>query len=237
MKYVLYILFVVNLVFGNEELDSYINNDNLKQNIIKDEKYQRIIIDLLDNKNKMIIFNKNKNDNYKKAFDEKIYFCEDSNIIFFKSILIKEKLLKINCFSNFVDEGQFSLDFYFNISGTLQQIRKEYFTDMGVSKVLYKFIPKDFIPRLKNFTNKSFSEQYLNINSKNFIEVNYISSNNNKTIQPKRQPLYKTPPEKTKMDLIKGDKVEILEEKDDWIYILYKGKKDIKAWIPKSAVE
>jgi len=58
-----------------------------------------------------------------------------------------------------------------------------------------------------------------------------------KQIQLLKQPLYKTPPEKTKMYLIKGDKVEILEEKDDWIYILYKGKKDIKAWIPKSAVE
>ncbi|PLY05390.1 MAG: hypothetical protein C0625_15290 [Arcobacter sp.] len=57
------------------------------------------------------------------------------------------------------------------------------------------------------------------------------------TINLKKQPLYKTPPIKTKMYLIKGDKVEILEEKDDWYYILYHGKKDIKAWIPKSAVE
>ena len=60
---------------------------------------------------------------------------------------------------------------------------------------------------------------------------------NSKIIQSKKQPLYKTPSEKTKMYLIKGDKVEILEEKDDWLYILYHGKKDIKAWIPKSAIE
>jgi hypothetical protein len=57
------------------------------------------------------------------------------------------------------------------------------------------------------------------------------------TIQTLKQPLYSEPQIKTKMYLIKGDKVEILEEKDDWLYILYKGKKDIKAWIPKSAVE
>jgi len=57
------------------------------------------------------------------------------------------------------------------------------------------------------------------------------------TINLKKQHLYKTPPIKTKMYLIKGDKVEVLEEKNDWLYILYKGKKDIKDWIPKSAVE
>lgn len=61
--------------------------------------------------------------------------------------------------------------------------------------------------------------------------------NNTFIIQSEKQPLYKTPPTKTKMYLIKGDKVEILEEKDDWLYILYRGKKDIKAWIPKSAVQ
>ncbi|MDY0122362.1 MAG: SH3 domain-containing protein [Sulfurimonas sp.] len=60
-----------------------------------------------------------------------------------------------------------------------------------------------------------------------------------KTILQKKQPLYKSPSidSKTKMYLIKGDKVEILEEKDNWLHILYKGKKEIKAWIPKDAVE
>ncbi|WP_129083071.1 hypothetical protein [Halarcobacter anaerophilus] len=53
----------------------------------------------------------------------------------------------------------------------------------------------------------------------------------------KRQPLYKKPNIKTKMYLIKGDRVEVLEGKDDWLYILYHGKKDIKAWIPKNSVE
>ncbi|QDF28503.1 SH3 domain-containing protein [Halarcobacter anaerophilus] len=57
------------------------------------------------------------------------------------------------------------------------------------------------------------------------------------TIESQKQRLYSKPNVKTKMYLIKGDKVEILEKKDDWYYILYHGKKDIKAWIPKSAVE
>ncbi|QDF28501.1 hypothetical protein [Halarcobacter anaerophilus] len=58
-----------------------------------------------------------------------------------------------------------------------------------------------------------------------------------KYIQVQKQPLYSKPNIKTKMYLIKGDRVEVLEEKDDWLYILYHGKKDIKAWIPKNSVE
>ncbi|MGB6327805.1 MAG: hypothetical protein WBF48_02665 [Halarcobacter sp.] len=80
-------------------------------------------------------------------------------------------------------------------------------------------IEEHLIKEIESFNNK--------VRKKHF----YIN------IQPKRQALYKTPPTKTKMYLIKGDKVEILEEKDDWLYILYRGKKDIKAWIPKSAVQ
>jgi len=74
----------------------------------------------------------------------------------------------------------------------------------------------------------------------NFVFISLfpnIKSYISKPILTKKQPLYKVPPIKTKMYLIKGDKVEILEEKDDWLYILYRGKKDIKAWIPKSSVE
>ncbi|WP_052502542.1 hypothetical protein [Halarcobacter anaerophilus] len=69
------------------------------------------------------------------------------------------------------------------------------------------------------------------------IKKEIFDSKAKSILPPQKQPLYKTPPIKTKMYLIKGDKVEILEEKDDWLHILYHGKKDIKAWIPKSAVE
>ncbi|QDF28506.1 SH3 domain-containing protein [Halarcobacter anaerophilus] len=65
----------------------------------------------------------------------------------------------------------------------------------------------------------------------------FTLSKNTCIILPTKQPLYKKPNIKTKMYLIKGDKVEVLEEKDDWLYILYHGKKDIKAWIPKNSVE
>ncbi len=41
----------------------------------------------------------------------------------------------------------------------------------------------------------------------------------------------------TKMYLLKGDEVEILEEKDDWLKIRYYGKKTIEGWIKRSDVE
>ena len=41
----------------------------------------------------------------------------------------------------------------------------------------------------------------------------------------------------SKMYLLKGDEVEILQEKDDWLQIRYYGKKTIEGWIKKSDVE
>jgi hypothetical protein len=91
---------------------------------------------------------------------------------------------------------------------------------------------------LSLYTNLANALKSANLNAESdylFEQIKKFKSKRN--IQSSKQPLYKTPSEKTKMYLVKGDEVEILEEKDDWLYILYKGKKDIKAWIPKSAVE
>jgi hypothetical protein len=41
----------------------------------------------------------------------------------------------------------------------------------------------------------------------------------------------------TKMYLLKGDKVEVLEEKGEWLKVRYYGKKIIEGWIKKSDVE
>ena len=38
MKHIFYILFTVGLLFGNNELNSYLGNKNLQHQIIKDEK-------------------------------------------------------------------------------------------------------------------------------------------------------------------------------------------------------
>lgn len=67
----------------------------------------------------------------------------------------------------------------------------------------------------------------------------YVSKQLTKTIKPSRQYLYDDASEnyQTKMYLIKGDEVEILKEEDGWLYVLYKGSREIRKWIPKSAVE
>lgn len=59
-----------------------------------------------------------------------------------------------------------------------------------------------------------------------------------------KQYLYNSPSNdsRTKMYLIKGNNVQILDEQIDkegnaWVYILFKGKKEIRKWIPKRAVE
>jgi len=54
--------------------------------------------------------------------------------------------------------------------------------------------------------------------------------------------LYKIPNKKTKMYLIKGDKVTLLDEKTDdlgqkWYFINYKGKKELNMWIKAEAVD
>jgi len=159
MKYILYILLTINLIFGNDELNNYLDNKRLEYKIIKDKRNQRIIIDLLDNNNK-----------FQKIFDNEFYFCKDSNIVFFRHITIEENLLRINCFSNFVDRGQFSLNFFFNSFNNLEKITKQYFTNTGINKSSYFFYPKNKIPTLYDFKNENFANKYLNQNYKLFFK-------------------------------------------------------------------
>lgn len=50
--------------------------------------------------------------------------------------------------------------------------------------------------------------------------------------------LLNTAPNKpTRMYLLKGDDVELLDRQDDWLKIRYRGKKTIEGWIKKSDVE
>jgi hypothetical protein len=104
----------------------------------------------------------------------------------------------------------------------------------------------DNVP-VHSIDGKSVTSLSCKISRKAFKEGNYeklqcISdfeeSDNLKQVTNK-SPLYKSPSESsiTKMYLIKGDKVEILEQKDNWLHIIYHGKKDIDAWIPKEAVK
>lgn len=49
--------------------------------------------------------------------------------------------------------------------------------------------------------------------------------------------IYSSPSIRTKMYLVKGDEVEIIEERERWLKIRYYGKKPIEGWIKKSDVE
>lgn len=176
MKYIFYVIFLVNIVFGNDDLNSYLNNKNLEHSIIKDEKNQRVIIDLLDNENRMIVFSKNSNGDYKKTFDEKLYFCKTSNIMWFQNIFIKNDYYIVDCFSNYVDRMQRDITFYFdNENFELLKIVREDADQQGVVEQSYTFTPKSNIPNLTNFKKQNFSEEYLSKNEKNFIQAKIIT--------------------------------------------------------------
>lgn len=84
------------------------------------------------------------------------------------------------------------------------------------------------------FSDKALESSYF---STSFLVFDY---QNNK-IKTQKQALYKEANQnsKTNMYLVINDVVEILDEKEDWIYILYitKDNKEIKAWIPKNSLE
>ena len=76
------------------------------------------------------------------------------------------------------------------------------------------------------------------LKSKNIIIDSIIKENKAKYIvKVTKSIIYCTPNKPTKMYLLKGDVVEILQEKDDWLQIRYYGKKTIEGWIKKSDVE
>ncbi|QFR50374.1 hypothetical protein FJR48_11810 [Sulfurimonas lithotrophica] len=229
MKYILALLFIFSFCLGNDELDNYLNNKDLQYNIVKDKKEQIIAINLLEIENRLIIFQKDNKD-YKQIFNEKLYFCKNSNIAWFLDIYIENQNYQIKCFSNYVDRVQRDITLYFNIHNfKLSNITIYDSNNQGIIQTSYNYIPTQEVLTLYDFKDENVYNKYIMKTLKN--------TNNLKTIQPKKQPLYKSPNVKTKMYLIKGDNVEVLEEKNDWLNILYHGNKDIKAWIPKSAVE
>jgi hypothetical protein len=58
-----------------------------------------------------------------------------------------------------------------------------------------------------------------------------------KTVVLSKIPIYKIPNQKTKMYLIKGDEVMVLQEKEEWLEIVYSGKKRVEGWVKKSDLD
>ncbi len=71
--------------------------------------------------------------------------------------------------------------------------------------------------------NRNYIKEYLNLDVKEVVVPQSL--------------IYSKPNERTKMYLIKGDVVTILEEKNKWIKIEYAGEELITGWIKKEDVE
>lgn len=236
MKYIYLVLIFLNNIYANDELNRYLNDEKYKYSIVKDEINNKIYIDLLYDKDILFIFTKNK-ENYKKTFNEKLYFCNDTSSSVFtgKGIYIENNNLVISCGFSHNNSQSYYLDFHFDKNNILQKIIEQDTNSNGV--VIWKsiFTPKINPPTLKDFENIEFADNYIIKNRKDFIDKDCG------LIILEKQALYKEANKNTKtnMYLVKNDVVEVIEEKEDWIYILYitKDKKEIKAWIPRKALE
>jgi len=96
-------------------------------------------------------------------------------------------------------------------------------------------LPGGFSIEIDEIKNDQFTNKIRYLSSKdtlaNTIFLNLEYKILNKTI------IYSSPNSPTKMYLLKGDEVEIIEEKDEWLKIRYYGKKTIEGWIRRSDVE
>ncbi|MFC0186054.1 hypothetical protein SAMN04515674_1252 [Pseudarcicella hirudinis] len=69
------------------------------------------------------------------------------------------------------------------------------------------------------------------------IEIQNVNKIKFKTLTQKQGVIFSVPNKKTNMYLLKGDIVEVLEEKNQWLKIRYYGSKTIEGWIKKTDVE
>ena len=99
----------------------------------------------------------------------------------------------------------------FNIPGGYELDKKE------INSTIYSKFKNSKIQELKNLEMFYFSKHFKPINKKAFIynSINVLS----------------------KMYLLKGDEVEIVEEKKEWLRIRYYGKKVIEGWIKQGDIE
>jgi len=66
---------------------------------------------------------------------------------------------------------------------------------------------------------------------RNILDISF------KEIKSAKSIIYTSPNIPTKMYLVKGNEVEIIEKKDNWLKIRYYGKKTIEGWVKKEDVE
>ena len=177
--------------------------------------------------------------------DKVAYNLNGNELLFF--IKFKDKYKNIYQGDNYSFDGLYILkDIMQSIDNNYTIIISTIFGGAGGETKDYfikyqdnQWILKKIITTTSTYTLDVICEWYSDNNKEICNEVNKHTYKFK--IQFPKQPLYEEPNEntKTKMYLIKDDIIEILEEKEDWIYILYisKDNKEIKAWIPKKALE
>ncbi|MDD2782272.1 hypothetical protein [Sulfuricurvum sp.] len=139
--------------------------------------------------------------------------------------------------------GNYKID---NAKKQLIIYRKEY--NKGVINTYCNDVQKQYLCKIENFFNETLKiEKSLNTNGE--IIFQGIKTNEDKEVDYfvtliKKTYLSKFPSEssQSKMYLIASDKVKLLDTKTDesgqeWYYISYQGKKEIKAWIKAEAVK
>lgn len=252
--------YIIDYINNNWIIDSVIyvttnwQDDYSKTYICKVK--QNIKINDYDNIKPMPIENQRKNSCIINYYEEdslsqflKRFNKKDNSAIRevnrYKSLLVKfplskENLTQYNDIAYYLEQSKAYKESIYLLKKIIEKypertvaylnIADAYWGDNNKDKAIENY--KIYISQMKENSkeNKIPQKVFERINTKDTIS---------KEIQIEKQSLFDNPNKesKTKMYLLKNDKVEILEEKDEWLYILYKGKKDIKAWIPKSAIE
>ena len=254
---ILYIKTVFNGAGGEikEYFISYVNNNwKLNKSISSYSTYSKTKVCVFNNStnNEKCINIKNENNNFILDITRRLKNKVDISFIsteYIFSLLNEYRLLPINLiqYNNlayYLEQAKAYKESIYLLEKILEKYPKRtvaylniadaYWGDNNKDKAIENY--KIYISQMKENgkENKIPKKVFERINIKD-IKKNTIS----KEIQIEKQYLFDNPNKesKTKMYLLKNDEVEILEEKDDWLYILYHGKKDIKAWIPKGAVE
>ena len=117
-----------------------------------------------------------------------------------------------------------SYEFYFEnineINGSIELSSSNVFNFKRI-KTLPNFSFKGIYQQGKR-DKRDYLEEFLD---KNFNEISILKSK-----------IYTSPAIATKMYLVKGDEIEILQIKNQWLKIRYYGNKTIEGWIKKSDV-
>jgi len=243
----MFLLIITNLCFSQNNANNILSSvwELDKSLLYKEMGAQRFI---LSDKNQVyyIDFYSNGNDFESQIHKNKYFFLSDSifNVLSVKELNDKElasffnekkhkTLLLENSVLDFSKEDRMLYLVYLSMEN-------ENYTDAH----LYSY----------QFYNKNTFNQYgygwtpgqpqigyvynlaKNVPREVMFEIQKINPDRYKTLKIKQSKIFNDKKIVTKMYLLKGDIVEIIEEKGEWLKIRYYGKRMVEGWIKKSDV-